>query len=66
MRRKILTCRSARDPGYMVSTMEDYSEYYYNSTILVSVGAGAIGENLCRMLSTLGAKKVILLDNLFS
>jgi nucleoside-diphosphate-sugar epimerase len=46
--------------------MEDYSESYQNSTILVTGGAGAIGGNLCRKLSSLGAKKVIILDNLSS
>jgi len=46
--------------------MEDYSEFFQDSTILVTGGAGAIGGNLCRKLSTLGAKKVIILDNLSS
>jgi len=46
--------------------MEDYSEFYQDSTILVTGGAGAIGGNLCRKLTTLGAKKVIILDNLSS
>ncbi len=30
--------------------MEDYSEFYEESTILVTGGAGAIGGNLCRKL----------------
>jgi UDP-glucose 4-epimerase len=46
--------------------MTDYSEFYQDSTILVTGGAGAIGGNLCRKLSTMGAKKVIILDNLSS
>jgi len=46
--------------------MEDYSEFYQDSIILVTGGAGAIGGMLCRKLSTLGAKKVIILDNLSS
>jgi UDP-glucose 4-epimerase len=46
--------------------MEDYSEFYQDSAILVTGGAGAIAGNLCRKLSTLGAKKVIILDNLSS
>ena len=46
-----------------VNTM---NEYYQDSTILVTGGAGAIGGNLCRALSSLGAKKVIILDNLAS
>jgi len=46
--------------------MEDFSKHYQDSIILVTGGAGAIGGNLCRKLSTLGAKKVIILDNLSS
>jgi len=47
-------------------TMEHFEEFYQDSTILVTGGAGAIGGNLCRALSSLGAKKVIILDNLAS
>ena len=43
-----------------------YAEFYEGSTILVTGGAGAIGGNLCRKLASLGAKKVIILDNLSS
>ena len=43
-----------------------YLSEYENSTILVTGGAGAIGGNLCRALSGLGAKKVIILDSLAS
>jgi nucleoside-diphosphate-sugar epimerase len=46
--------------------MDDYSEFYHNSTILVTGGAGSIGGNLCKKLLLLGAKKVIILDNLSS
>ena len=46
--------------------MDDYSEYYSGSTILVTGGAGSIGRNLCKELSQLDAKKVIILDNLSS
>ena len=46
--------------------MADYSEFYQDSTILVTGGGGAIGGILCRKLSSLGAKKVIILDNLSS
>jgi nucleoside-diphosphate-sugar epimerase len=46
--------------------MEDFSKHYQESTILVTGGAGAIGGNLSRKLSTMGAKKVIVLDNLSS
>ncbi len=66
MRRKIRPCRSTRWPDYMGNTLADYSEFYQDSAILVTGGAGAIAGNLCRKLSTLGAKKVIILDNLSS
>ena len=46
--------------------MEDYSKHYRDLTILVTGGAGAIGGTLCKKLSTMGAKKVIILDNLSS
>ncbi len=46
--------------------MEHFEEFYRDSTILVTGGAGAIGGNLCQALSSLGAKKVIILDNLAS
>ncbi len=46
--------------------MEDFSKQYQDSTILVTGGAGAIGGNLCRKLSSLNARKVIILDNLSS
>jgi len=49
-----------------VNDVEMYSEFYEGSTILVTGGAGAIGGNLCRKLASLGAKKVIILDNLSS
>jgi nucleoside-diphosphate-sugar epimerase len=46
--------------------MEDYYSDYDDMTILVTGGAGAIGGNLCRRLSELNAKKVIILDDLSS
>jgi len=46
--------------------MDDYSEHYSGSTILVTGGAGSIGGILCRKLSSLDAKKVIILDNFSS
>lgn len=46
--------------------MEDYYSEYEGKTILVTGGAGAIGGNLCRKLSELNAKKVIILDDLSS
>ena len=45
--------------------MGDYEDYV-DSTVLVTGGAGCIGGTLCRRLSMLGAKKVIILDNLSS
>lgn len=46
--------------------MDDILSAYKDKTILVTGGAGAIGGNLCRRLSQLGAKKVIILDDLSS
>ncbi len=46
--------------------MEDLYSNYDGKTILVTGGAGAIGGNLCRKLSELNAKKVIILDDLSS
>jgi nucleoside-diphosphate-sugar epimerase len=46
--------------------MGDYTDSYKDSVILVTGGAGAIGGNLCRKLSSMSAKKVIILDNLSS
>lgn len=43
-----------------------YLDSYKNKTILVTGGAGAIGSNLVQALSSLGAEKVIILDNLAS
>lgn len=37
---------------------------YHNEVILVTGGAGAIGSNLCHALANVGAKKVIILDDL--
>ena len=49
-----------------MNKMDEYLDCYQNSTILVTGGAGAVGGNLCRKLSLLGAKKIIILDNLSS
>ena len=46
--------------------IENYLAAYRDQTILVTGGAGAIGSNLVRALANAGAKKVIILDNLFS
>jgi nucleoside-diphosphate-sugar epimerase len=45
---------------------KDYLEYYKDKTILVTGGAGAIGSNLTRDLGELGAKLVMVLDDLSS
>jgi nucleoside-diphosphate-sugar epimerase len=44
--------------------MSDYLNCYEGKTILVTGGAGAIGSNLCKALSDLNAKTVIILDDL--
>jgi nucleoside-diphosphate-sugar epimerase len=44
----------------------DYKESYAGKTILVTGGAGAIGSNLTRALGKLGARLIIVLDDLSS
>ena len=44
----------------------DYEEVFKGKTVLVTGGAGAIGSNLSKKISEVGAKKVIILDNLSS
>ncbi|MGE4274868.1 MAG: NAD-dependent epimerase/dehydratase family protein [Candidatus Methanomethylophilaceae archaeon] len=46
--------------------MEDVYSAYEGKTVLVTGGAGCVGSNLCRSLAQLGAKKVIILDNMSS
>lgn len=46
--------------------MDDIYSEYDGKIILVTGGAGAIGGNLCKRLSELNAKKVIILDDLSS
>ncbi|NLK26230.1 MAG: NAD-dependent epimerase/dehydratase family protein [Euryarchaeota archaeon] len=46
--------------------MEGRGQEYRDKTILVTGGAGCIGSNLVRRLSELGARKVIILDDLSS
>ena len=43
---------------------EDITEYYKDKIVLVTGGAGAIGSNLVRTVGVLGAKMVIVLDDL--
>jgi UDP-glucose 4-epimerase len=42
------------------------NDSYQGAMVVVTGGAGAIGGNLCRRLADLGAKKVIILDDLSS
>ncbi len=44
--------------------MSDYKNHYKDKTILVTGGAGAIGTNLVRTIAGLGAKSVVVLDDL--
>ncbi len=46
--------------------MEDIFSEYDGKVILVTGGAGCVGSNLCRKLSELNAKKVVILDDLSS
>ena len=46
--------------------MEQYKSWYVGKKILVTGGAGAIGSNLTQTLAEIGAKVVIVLDNLCS
>lgn len=45
---------------------KDYLNAYKDEVILVTGGAGAIGSNLCAALSDVGAKMIIILDDLLS
>lgn len=44
--------------------MENYQEYYVGKTVLITGGAGAIGSNLTRTIASLGAQRVIVLDDM--
>ncbi|MFQ5786416.1 MAG: NAD-dependent epimerase/dehydratase family protein [Thermodesulfobacteriota bacterium] len=44
--------------------MTDYLDFYKDKIILVTGGAGAIGSNLCKTLSGLDAKLIVILDDL--
>jgi UDP-glucose 4-epimerase len=47
-------------------TLTDYRQFYQGKTVLVTGGAGAIGSNLVKALGDLGAKLVVVLDDLSS
>ncbi len=49
----------------MIKVEDVYSEYE-DKVVLVTGGAGCVGSNLCKKISELNAKKVIILDNLSS
>jgi nucleoside-diphosphate-sugar epimerase len=44
--------------------MKNYQEMYQGKVVLVTGGAGAIGSNLARAVAELGARQVIILDDL--
>jgi len=44
--------------------MNSYLDFYKDKIILVTGGAGAIGSNFCKILSDLGPKLIIILDDL--
>ncbi len=46
--------------------MDDYRTYYKDKVVLITGGAGAIGCNLAKALSELGAARVVILDDLSS
>ena len=46
--------------------MNEYLSKYKGKNILITGGAGCIGSNLTKALVELGAKKVIILDDLSS
>jgi len=46
--------------------LQDYQQFYRDKTVLVTGGAGAIGSNLTQALGELGARLVIVLDDLSS
>ena len=47
-----------------LSQMDDYKQSYVGKTVLITGGAGAIGSNLTRTIAELGARTVIVLDDL--
>jgi nucleoside-diphosphate-sugar epimerase len=46
--------------------VEEYLKTYQEKIVLITGGAGAIGSNLTKAIASLGAKLVIVLDNLSS
>lgn len=47
-----------------MNRMDDYKQYYEGKTVLITGGAGAIGSNLTRTIAELGARTVVVLDDL--
>jgi nucleoside-diphosphate-sugar epimerase len=55
------------DEKRLLSLIKDnmnYKDFYKDKVILVTGGGGSIGTNLCRALSGLGAKMVMILDDM--
>lgn len=44
--------------------MEEYLQHYKDKTVLITGGAGSIGSNLVRAVAELGAKSVVVLDDM--
>ncbi|MBN1814657.1 MAG: NAD-dependent epimerase/dehydratase family protein [Anaerolineae bacterium] len=44
--------------------MDDYRKHYKDKMVLITGGAGAIGSNLARAIADLGARMVVILDDL--
>jgi nucleoside-diphosphate-sugar epimerase len=44
--------------------MEDYKKHFQDKVVLITGGAGAIGTNLTRAIADLGARSIIVLDDL--
>lgn len=44
--------------------MDTYQEWYRDKTVLITGGAGAIGTNLSRAIADLGARMVVVLDDM--
>jgi nucleoside-diphosphate-sugar epimerase len=44
--------------------MDDYRKHYKDKVVLITGGAGAIGSNLARAVAELGARAVVILDDM--